>query len=574
MKRLYLLLSLLIAITARAVTYSGTLPVLFINTENNTPITSKEAYLRATYYLDNMGIEGVKSIGSKEEPLGMQIRGRGNYSWVGFDKKPYRLKLDDKQPLLGMNKSKHFALLAHADDNYGFMRNIVGFQLSRMIGMPWTPADAPVEVVLNGDYIGLYFLTETIRVDKDRVNIVEQPDFATSPEEITGGWLVEIDNYDSDPHITLYEKDSQKSKIIFTYKTPEELSPEQEEYLTAQMTVINDAIYNEDLNDNTWEEYVDTDILARYYIVQEIVDDYESFHGSCYLYKNQGDGKWMFGPVWDFGNAFSYDKTQYIYEGRVWHNTWIKQMCRHEHFMGSVRKVFNEFYATSFNDIYDYVDQYAERIKAAALCDAQRWPSYGNWNFDERINQVKTRLKLGVNWLSDQWTEPTTYTVWFRDNGTPAWEKVYAYVWTYDGNNVQVILGGWPGTEIAFDDSMNAWKCEVKSKALLENAMIIFNNGKSKNDNQTPDFEFINGAVYDRSGIIEGIDNPFVADRNILITTVDGQVYITSPTDTIITACDITGHTYPIIVTAGITIVDTLSPGFYIINGVKVITTR
>ena len=198
-KFITLLGAAILGAVAHATTYSGTLPVLFINTDGGVSITSKENYVNAKYYLDPMGSENVQAIGSAQAPLDMQIRGRGNYTWVGFDKKPYRIKLADKQPLAGLNKSKHFALLAHADDNYGFMRNIVGFQLSRMIGMPWTPADTPVEVVLNGDYIGLYFLTETIRVDKDRVNIVEQPDNITNPEEITGGWLLEIDNYDSDP---------------------------------------------------------------------------------------------------------------------------------------------------------------------------------------------------------------------------------------------------------------------------------------------------------------------------------------------------------------------------------------
>ena len=174
---IFTLLFFVAAMTLQAASYSGTLPVLYIQTENNKTITSKDYYLNATYYLDAMGLAGYESIGSASEPLAMEIKGRGNYTWRDFNKKPYRLKLADKQPLMGLTKSKHFALMAHADDaqsKKGFMRNQVGFELSRMIGMEWTPATAPVEVVLNGDYIGLYFLTETIRVDKDRVNIVEQ----------------------------------------------------------------------------------------------------------------------------------------------------------------------------------------------------------------------------------------------------------------------------------------------------------------------------------------------------------------------------------------------------------------
>lgn len=285
-----------------AATYSGTQPVMFITTENSAPITSKETYLNATYYLDPMNTDATP-LGSKDAQLALQIRGRGNYTWTGFDKKPYRIKFAEKTAILGMKKSKHFALLAHADDNRGFLRNTLGFYISKTLGMPWTPEQRPVEVVLNGDYIGLYFLTETIRVDKDRVNIVEQPDLATGAEEITGGWLVEIDNYDTDPHITIKEGKSNYN-IIFTYKTPEVLSSEQKKYLTDQMTNLNTKIYSDAFEACPWRSYIDLETLAKFYLTQEIMGNYESFHGSCYLNKQQGNSeKWMFGPVWDFGSS-------------------------------------------------------------------------------------------------------------------------------------------------------------------------------------------------------------------------------------------------------------------------------
>jgi hypothetical protein len=165
---------------------SGSLPVMYINTENSAGINSKETYISATYYIDPKETD-FEAIGSVDNQQAMQIRGRGNYTWTGFSKKPYRIKLDKKTALLGMTKNKNFALLAHADDNKGFMRNAVGLELSRLIGMTWTPESQPIEVVLNGQYIGLYLLTETIRVDSNRVDIVEQADNATGDNDITGG---------------------------------------------------------------------------------------------------------------------------------------------------------------------------------------------------------------------------------------------------------------------------------------------------------------------------------------------------------------------------------------------------
>ena len=407
MKRtVFFLLLACLSVSLQAVSPSGTLPVLYIQTENSAAITSKEDYINATYYLDNMGLSDYQSIGTKTEPLDMEIKGRGNYSWTGFDKKPYRIKLADKQQLLGMNKSKHFTLLAHADDSNdrkGFMRNAVGFELSKLIGMTYTPDAKPLELVLNGDYIGLYFLTENIRVDKDRVNIVEQEDEATDASAITGGWLVEIDNYDTDPHITITEGGDVYTMWI-TYKTPEVLSYQQEQYLTQQMLLIDGLVYGDKNSSELWN-YLDMDALAKFYIVQELTDNYESFHGSCYLHKDIGaNAKWNFGPVWDFGSSFNRDKSQYMYQGDVWHNHWIPEICKFPAFMNRVKEIWNEFYNGKYNNIYTFIDTHESLIKQAVVKDKERWPQYhGSQTLSTYIDRTTDVLRKNAKWLNEQW---------------------------------------------------------------------------------------------------------------------------------------------------------------------------
>ena len=440
--KLFLVVFLLLCIELNAATYSGTLPVLYIQTENKAPITSKDYYLNATYYLDAIGLEGYESIGSASAPLTMEIKGRGNYSWTGFDKKPYRIKLADKQPLLGMKKSKHFALLAHADDSNdrkGFMRNAVGFELSRMIGMTYTPDARPLEVVLNGDYIGLYFLTEHIRVDKDRVNIVEQEDEETDNEKITGGWLVEIDNYDDDPHITI--KEGGKTTMWITYKTPEVLSPQQEQYLTEQMKLIDNLVYGDKNSDELWN-YLDMDALAKFYIVQELTDNYESFHGSCYLHKELGENeKWYFGPVWDFGSSFNRDKSQYMYQGDVWHNHWIPEICKFPAFMNRVKEVWNEFYNGDYNNIYNFIDTHENLIAQAAVKDKERWSQYhGSQTIGTYIERTTNVLRKNAEWLNDQWKEGSGSNGNDNEPDTVINDVVdYMYVWV-DGERIEYML--------------------------------------------------------------------------------------------------------------------------------------
>lgn len=440
--KLFLVVFLLSCIELNAATYSGTLPVLYIQTENKEPITSKDYYLNATYYLDAIGLEGYESIGSASAPLTMEIKGRGNYSWTGFDKKPYRIKLADKQPLLGMKKSKHFALLAHADDSNdrkGFMRNAVGFELSRMIGMTYTPDARPLEVVLNGDYIGLYFLTEHIRVDKDRVNIVEQEDEETDNEKITGGWLVEIDNYDDDPHITI--KEGGKTTMWITYKTPEVLSPQQEQYLIEQMKLIDNLVYGDKNSEELWN-YLDMDALAKFYIVQELTDNYESFHGSCYLHKELGENeKWYFGPVWDFGSSFNRDKSQYMYQGDVWHNHWIPEICKFPAFMDRVKEIWNEFYNGDYNNIYNFIDTHENLIAQAAVKDKERWSQYhGSQTIGTYIERTTNVLRKNAEWLNDQWKEGNGSNGNDNEPDTVINDVVdYMYVWV-DGERIEYML--------------------------------------------------------------------------------------------------------------------------------------
>lgn len=72
-----------------------------------------------------------------------------------------------------MDKSKHFVLLAHVGAYSQYLTETAAFKLGEEIGLAWTPKAEPVEVVVNNEYKGLYFLVENIRVDDKRVDITE-----------------------------------------------------------------------------------------------------------------------------------------------------------------------------------------------------------------------------------------------------------------------------------------------------------------------------------------------------------------------------------------------------------------
>lgn len=407
---------------------SGTLPVLYINvftdenhTAYNNEIISKDLNHKnyfefAEYWLDVNGCEwleelGAESVGSKEDPLPLQIKARGNWTRTGFSKKPFKLKLDKKQSLLGLSKSKHFAILAHADDNKGYLRNFVGFNLGKRIGLPWTPSQQPVEVVINGDYRGLYFLTESIRIEENRINITELGDNVEDPKLISGGYLVELDNYDEENQIRMAEKHCigghNFDTLRITFDTPEEYSDLQRLFVTDQFSAMNECVGN---NDDALWSYMDMDDAARYYLVKEILSDTEAFHGSTYLFRDYGaDQKWHFSPLWDFGNAFNGNTNDYFYNCDPFGNTWIPSMRENNKFNEKVKATWLWFMQNEYDGIEQEIDSFVSHVTAAARSDYDRWngqpvpgggqPVADNRDMSGKAREAKDILSSKINWL-------------------------------------------------------------------------------------------------------------------------------------------------------------------------------
>ena len=341
-----------------------------------------------------MGTEGIEALGTEAEPLPMQIRGRGHSSWKGA-KKPYKLKLEKKTAIMGMPENKHWALLKPTENT------IAGLQLGKLMGMKWTPCFRPVEVVLNGDYIGLYFLTETIRIDENRVNIYEQQDKETNPDLITGGWLVEVDNYHDENQITIPENN--RWNLTLRYHSPEDLSDAQLEWLTNEFKTINTAIYSSDKTSTDWEEYIDVESMARFFILQEVMDNPDGFHGSFYLYKDIGDNaRWIAGPIWDLV-CYNREKTDYTFRMKVHYGItphWIGEIIQYDSFCRSVRSVWEDVYPDRLSEIYIYIDATVLPLAEAWKKDCERWNEDPTQTAQLRASRIKNALRRNIEWFN------------------------------------------------------------------------------------------------------------------------------------------------------------------------------
>jgi len=372
---------------------TGTLPVIHIDTQGHKPITSKTVYIPGTYFVvDNNNPE--MNLGSEDSPLPLEIRGRGHSSWKGV-KKPYKLKLGEKASLLGMNKHRHWALLRFYEPT------VAGLQLGNIMGMDWTASTRPVEVILNGDYQGLYLLTETNRIGKQRLNIYEQPNWNEDVNTIPYGWLVEIDNYIETNQIKIAENN--KWTLQVTYHSPDSLSLAQRSWLIEDFKAMNAAIYDADKTNSTWEQKIDVDAMARYFIVQEVLDNSDGFHGSFYLHKDKGDdARWVAGPLWDL-SCNQRAKTDYTFLMKTTYTFvphWIGELIQDEDFCRAVRREWSKFYPQQVQPWMDYIDEHLLPCSTAYEQEKTLWNFTDQSTLSQRVEKLKSSLLANIEWFN------------------------------------------------------------------------------------------------------------------------------------------------------------------------------
>lgn len=405
-KYLLVFLASLIVLATNGQPYS--LPLMHINTKDSLRITSKKDYIPATYFIVD-ALHPELNVGSEESPEELEIRGRGHSSWRSA-KKPYKIKLTKKTPLLGMNSHRHWALLKFYEPT------VAGMQLGKMMEMDWTPSTHPVEVILNGDSLGMYLLTETNRISKNRIDIYEQPDMNEDEATIPYGWLVEVDNYRELNQISVSETAGRN--ILITYHSPEVLSAAQKTWLVDEFTNISTSIYEEDKTNSSWEQLIDVEAMAKYFIVQEVLDNSDGFHGSFYLYKDlEEDALWMAGPLWDL-SCGQRKKTDYTFRMKASYAFtphWIGELIKDEDFCSAVRNAWDDFYPQEVESWMEYIDEHLLPYSEAFEKEKRLWTYSSNETLEQRVSKLKSALAANIEWFNDHLPKGTVNEVYSLD---------------------------------------------------------------------------------------------------------------------------------------------------------------
>jgi subtilisin-like proprotein convertase family protein len=246
--------------------------------------------------------------------IGIETRGHSSQS---FPQKQYSIETRDSSgnnlntTLLGMPSEHDWILYAPYTDK-SCMRNWLTYQLSNDIGR-YAARGKFCELVLNGEYKGIYELTETIKRDANRVDIAKLTPNDTVGDDLTGGYIVKIDWVDGPYWTSAYPPDQTNpgNNVINFQNTspkPDSLAPQQLNYIEQYVDSFEDALASSQFTDPIvgWRNYSDEQSVIDFFILNEVSKNVDGYRLSTYFHKdkNSNDRKIKMGPVWDFNLAW------------------------------------------------------------------------------------------------------------------------------------------------------------------------------------------------------------------------------------------------------------------------------
>ena len=374
--------------------------------------------------------------------IGIEVRGQSSQAL--FPKDSYTVETRDslgedlKVPLLGMPKESDWVLYAPYSDK-SLLRNAVSYHFARKMGS-WAPGFRFCEVYLNGDYQGIYLLTEKIKRDNDRLDIEKTFETHNAGDSLTGGYILRVDKIDEltediDYFYTSPEYIYPESRsYAFSYYYPEahKITPQQKEYIQNFIFKAESMLNSPNFKDeqNGYYQYFDLNSFADHQIIKEFGNDVDSYRYSAYFYKNADskDPRLYAGPVWDhnlcFGNvnfsetARSTDVFRYTNigtnSGKCMH--WWYRMMEDDYYVSRLHRRYTDYRDNFFSNeaVMDYIDEQIAYLSDAISRNFNRWPIIGKeiWpnffvgdTYEEEIFFLKSWILLRFDFLDSHWYE-------------------------------------------------------------------------------------------------------------------------------------------------------------------------
>jgi subtilisin-like proprotein convertase family protein len=417
------------------------LPIVVINTNNQTIPDDPQIMADMGIIYNGAGVRNhmADPFNNYNGKVGIEVR--GHYS-SSLPQKPYRFETWDingneiNVSLLGMPSENDWALIATYNDK-SFCRNLLAYNLFESMGH-YAARSVFVEVVLNGEYQGIYQLCETIKHDKNRVDVAKLDTVDITGREVTGGYIIKTDYGDiNNSWQTSYRPIDHPGfpvRLVYHYPDENAIVPQQKTYIQTFIYDMETALYSSNFADitNGYRKYMSTRSFMDYFFVNELARNVDGFKKSCFYHKEKDDyagniGKLKAGPVWDFDWAWKDIWDCSIFQatnGSGWSHHindcnpdnystgWMIRMLQDATFANEMNCRWHELRGTVLGTSYlfSYIDSVAMHLDESQQRHYAYWGHMGiatgtpevnppAQSYAEEISNLKAWIVRRFNWL-------------------------------------------------------------------------------------------------------------------------------------------------------------------------------
>lgn len=349
--------------------------------------------------------------------IGIELRGSTSQS---LPKKPYgltTLKEDNQSTnnvsLLGLPKENDWVLNALAFDP-SLIRDYISFTLSSELGN-YAPRGRYCEVVVNGDYKGLYLLTEKIKIDQERVNLLKMTPLDNTLPNVSGGYITKADKTTGGDPIAWMTPSYAGVPVTYIHDSPdpEDITFQQHNYIQSQFEALRNVVTakNQSIT-NGYPALIDVPSFVDYILVNELASNVDAYQFSTFFHKDR-DGKLRAGPLWDLNLTYGNDLFFWGYDRshtNVWQfangnntgSTFWRDLFELSTFRCLLARRWSLTSADgqplNYNTIVKKIDETAILLSEAVMREDQRWGSIGN--HANHLLKIKQWLQARIYWLN------------------------------------------------------------------------------------------------------------------------------------------------------------------------------
>ncbi len=420
---------------------STNLPLVIINTNGGTIVDDPKITVDMKIIFNGPGKFNHPADSGNVYTGKAGIEYRGAYS-QSLPQKPYGFETRDalgnnlNVPLLGMPAENDWILLANYNDKV-FMRNTLAFHLFRKMGH-YAPRDNICEVIVNGEYLGIFVLTEKIKSDDNRLDIAKLDPDDNAGDSLSGGYIFATDYYDDynswTSNFVPIDRPDRHVHFVYKYPEPDVITPQQKNYIKTYVNIAESKLYGSHFTDPAagYRAYMDVNSFIDYFIIGEVSRNVDAYKKSCFYYKDRDDNGGLLhaGPVWDFDWAWKNlwdncyiwevtDGSNWAYRVNECNNwpvvpSWVKRLLQDPAFREELHTRYTTLRQTILGAEYlnNYIDSVSALVNVAQKRHYVKWPILGESvgapevdppadTFEGEIEKFRNWISLRMAWLDE-----------------------------------------------------------------------------------------------------------------------------------------------------------------------------